>query len=93
MNIYVTGLVFECNHSPSQEHLIRIGVTACRSVGVYSPPLAGGEHKGRGQCLMVNCLLETSLSRALIGESKGNQKLQPKAGLYDDFARSHQRAH
>ncbi len=38
---------------------MRNEVSACRSIGVYSPPLAGGEHKGRGQYLMVNYLLET----------------------------------
>ena len=28
---------------------MRIEVTAYRGVGVFTPPLPGGEHKGRGQ--------------------------------------------
>ncbi len=39
---------FGCKHLAAQEHMIRVRVAVCRSVGVYSPPLAGGELKGRG---------------------------------------------
>ena len=51
--------------------MIRNGVTACRSIGVYSLPLAGGELKGRGP-QRKNFSLELLETR--------NQKLQPRAG-------------
>jgi len=39
------------NHRGHRGHRgTRIGVTECGGKGVYSPPLAGGEPKGRGKC-------------------------------------------